>query len=88
MPKLIPITMPIATMVGFTSGRIPKPDVKIQSNNLVISNVNSGDITIRREAIHIQNFEKCIRSIIEDPLFTNSVKLDMLTKIASSFHAN
>ena len=61
-----------------------KPDIKIQSNNLIISNVDSQDIIIRRESIHIQNVEKLIRSLIEDPELSLHVNT-ILTKMNTSF---
>jgi hypothetical protein len=61
-----------------------KPEVKMQSNNLIISNINSQEIIIRRESIHIQNVEKLIRSLIEDPALSLHVNT-ILTKMSSSF---
>jgi hypothetical protein len=96
-PDPVKILYPVVTMMGFTSGRKPepkiqsnkpiitkKPYVKIQSNNIIVSNVDSQDIIIRRESIHIQNVEKLIRSLIEDPVLSLHVNT-ILTKMNIAF---
>ena len=100
LPLHVPLAVPGATMLANSSGRkhtlkpcidpsllSTQPDVRIQSNNLVISNVNSDDITIRRETIHISNFEKFIRLLIDDPLLSRNVKT-ILNKMDTSFNSN
>jgi hypothetical protein len=61
--------------------------VRIQNNNLVISDVNLDDIIIRRETIHIQNLEKFIRLLTEDPLMKHNIK-SILNKMDLSFNTN
>ena len=64
-----------------------QPEVRMQNNNLVISNVNLDDITIRRETIRIQTVEKFIRLLIDEPLLQHNIK-SILNKMDLSFNTN